>query len=679
MDPPFNNKKAQITVFIILGVIVVISVGIYSYMKTSGVSPADVFQPKAPPVVQFIDACVEKTATDALTVMGSQGGYISIPPDIALNPTRHLTLVPGVASDLAPKVPFWYFDAQNQVPGIGFMELQLENYIDENLGSCLRNFSEMRDEYIITEKSGYESDVVFTENEVVVGLDYMVDIRQRGEDKVTEKDSFIVRLDVPIRRMHRLAVELLEAENRQTFFENLTIDMMASHPEDDIPFSGLSFDCVRKQWHISEIKKKLLRVLEPAVNGVRFDSTDHPPFLEDEDDYIAVHRAVEEWKNSETLRPLRLPDDIPEDSYDYFQFFFRFTDNEEDYQDLKVVSKYDGGWGMKLMATPSQYGVMKSSTQSLASRVVQVLLCLNSFHFVYDVAYPVMISINAPDALHRTGFTFRFAFPVQIFHNRPDRSLLPTTIIEPTEFGSDYCDFLRDETNTIIARDVITNAELSRVNLTFRCFTELCHLGRTRTDNRHLQWTGHFPDGCYGPTIGANKSGYIYTEKQHDGSDPFYIGMYPAQEVRFDVKRHTETEPGVARFLERDMYAIVNVEHDDPPISVYSVFGEEDMFNLTDTFELLRADATYDLNILLIKRLGEDEDMIVGGWVGNWSVDMEEMLDARKIIFHVPQKFPPPETEADMMKVFELMNNRSLMPEAVPEIIRADEYIGDEV
>jgi len=676
MKTPLESRKAQITVFIILGIIIVLSVGIYSYMRTTGISPTQIFQPKAPPVVQFIDACIEKTATDALTIMGSQGGYISIPLDIALNPTRNLNLIPGVGGAVSPKVPFWYFDAQTQVPGIGFMELQTENYINDNLGFCLRNFSEMRDEYIITEKSGYSSDVVFTDSEVVVGLDYKVDIQPRGSEEVTEQDKFIVRLDVPIKRMHQLAVELLEAENRQTFFENLTVDMMASHPDDEIPFTGLSFDCVRKQWLVSEIKKKLIDVLEPAIDGVRFDSTDHPPFLAKEDDYIRIQKAVDDWRESEIRKPLQLPKDIPSDAYDYFQFFFHFTDNEDDYQDLKVVSKYDRGWGLRLMATPSQYGVMKSSTQSLASEVMQMLLCLNSFHFVYDVTYPVMISINAPEALHRTGFAFRFAFPVQIFHNRPDRSLLPTTIIEPTEFASDYCDFLGDETHTIIARDIITNAELSRVNLSFRCFTELCQLGRTRTDNRHLQWTGNFPEGCYGATIGANRSGYIYTEKQHDGSDPFYIDMYPSQQVKFDIKRHTETEPDVARFLEPDMYAIINVEHRDPPLSIYDIFGEEDRFNRSNTFELLRADATYDLNILLVRRVSEDEDMIIGGWMGNWSVRMEDMLDAKKIVFHVPQKYPSPQTEADMIKVFELMGNRSLMPQAVPEIIRADEYTG---
>jgi hypothetical protein len=296
---------------------------------------------------------------------------------------------------------------------------------------------------------------------------------------------------------------------------------------------------------------------------------------------------------------------------------------------------------------------------------------------VYDLVYPVMISINDQSAFHKTGYAFRFAFPVQIYHNTPDRTLLPTTIIEPTEYAVDYCSSFSAEEHTIIARDIITNAELSKVNLTFRCITESCVLGVTRTNNRHLQWAGNFPQGCYGPIINANRQGYLEAERQYDGSEPFFIPMYPTQAVRFDVRRHTEDAPGVARFLQPDQYAIIQVELMNPPLSIFDVFGAKDTFNRTDTFDLLRADATYSLNIMLLQKMSKDEDRLIGGWMGNWTVRLEDILDAKKVIFHVPQKFPPPQTDAEIISVYEIMSNRTRFPEAVPEIIRADEYTGE--
>lgn len=673
-----NSKKAQITVFIIIGVIILFSVGLYSYLKYSGVSPVTMFQPKSPPVVAFIDACLERTSSEAIKAMGDQGGYISIPPGIANNPTRHLSLMPGVGGEFAPKVPYWYFDGKTQIPSLRYMEVEVEHYIDMNLRYCLDNFSQMRDEYIITELSNYTSSVVFADKETIIGLDYVIEIQPRGKDEVTRKEQFIVRIDVKLKRMWELAKEILEAENRMVFYENMTMNLMSSFPSDDIPFTGMTFHCGRLQWLLSDIKKKLINALEPAVSATRFKNTDHPPFMAKDDAYRAVHNAVSGWRESEVIKPLVLPKNIPEDSYDYFQYYFQFTD--KNYKEFKVVSTYKEAWGMNLLATPNQYGVLKSGVQDLKSQIMS-FLCLNTYHFVYDLTYPVLVSINDPNALHRTGYVFRFAFPVQIFHNHPDRSLLPTTIIEPTEFAMDYCDFYAPEDHTIIAKDIVTNAELSKVNLTFRCLREQCILGTTRTDNRHLQWSGKFPDGCSGAIIIANRSGYLLTEKQYDGTEPFIIEMYPTQPVVFDIRRHPENSPQTSKFLTPDMYAILQLDLREPRIpgapTIFDVFGQEDIFNRSDTFDLLRADAVYDVNLLLIQKISKDEDRMIGGWIGNWTVKLGEILDAKKVIFHIPQKFPTPRTDAEVIAVYEIMTNRSLFPGLKPEIIRADEYTGE--
>jgi len=668
------DRKAQITVFIIIGLILIFSFGIYSYLRSTGVSPVNMFQPKSPPVVAFIDACIERTAGEAIRTMGDQGGYISIPLPIALNPTRHLNLVPGIGGDYSPKIPYWYYDGQTQIPSIRYIELQIENYVDSHLGLCLNNFSQLRDEFIITEKSPFKSNVVFADAETIVGLDYKLEIQTKGKDDLLKVDSFMVKLDVQMKKIWNLAKEILEAENRMTFFENMTINLMGSFPPEDIPFTGLSLDCNKNQWLLSDIKKKLTNALEPSVIATRFKNTDHPPFMAKDDDYALVHKAVIDWRDSQRRKNLVLPKNIPKDSFDYFQHYFQFTNNP--YNDMKVVSTYKKDWGMNLLATPNQYGVLKAGVQDLRSKIMS-MLCLNSYHFVYDLVYPVMISINDPKASHGQGYVFRFAFPVQIYHNQPDRSLLPTRIIEPTEFGFDYCRSFAPEDHTIIVRDTVTNAELSKVNLSFRCIKQECSLGSTKTNNQHLQWSGKFPEGCLGPIIVANRSGYLLTEKQHDGFEPFYIDMYPTQAVKFEVKRHTESEPGSARMLDPDMYAIIQVENFNPPLSIFNVFGQNDIFKGSETFDLLRADATYKLNVMLMKKISKDEDRLVGGWSGNWTVSMTDMLDARKVVFHVPQKYPTPKTDEELVAVYEMMNNRSLFPELVPEIIRVDESTGE--
>jgi len=672
----FHSRKAQLTVFIIIGIILVFSVGIYAYLRSAGIGPSEIFQPKSPPVVAFIDACIERTGTEAIKAMGDKGGFIVLPPGLARNPTRHVSLVPGVGGDFAPKVPYWYYDGQTKIPSVEYMEHETELFIEERLGDCLNDYEGLTEEYVITELSNYSADVTFADKDSIVRLDYEIEFSPRGSNEVTKRDEFIVDLDVKVRRMWELAKEILEDENEMTFFENMTINLMTSHPPEDIPFTGWEFDCSPRQWFLSEVKKKLMYALTPAVLATRFKNTNHPPWEADEDAYRVVDNAVREFKESEVVRPLRLPEYIPSDSYDYFQY--HFTTIDEDYRDLNVVASYKEAWGMNLLATPNEYGVMKATTKNLRNQILQSLLCLNTYHFVYDLTYPVMISISDPNAFHKTGFVFRYAFPVQIYHNTADRGLRPTQIIEPEEYDLDYCDFVSPIEHTIIVRDSVTNAEMSKVNLTFRCISQQCHLGTTRTNNRHLQWSGSFPEGCAGAVILAEKDGYLDTEEQYYSGDPFYIDMIPTQEVKFDVKRHTTTEPGVARFLDPDMYAIIQLDSTDPPFSVFDVFGSEDIFNRTERFEIPRDDVLYNLNIILMKKLNADEDMLVGGWVGNWSVDHRQMLDAEKVVFHVPQKVPTPRDEMDLIEVYQLINNRSMFPDIGPEIVRADEYSGDE-
>lgn len=676
------GKKAQITVFIIIGIILVFSVGIYSYLRSTGTGPVEVFRPKSPPVVAFVEACIEQTAEEAIRAMGDQGGYIVLPPQMRLNPAMHVSLVPGVGGEFAPKVPYWYYEGKTQIPGIGYMEHETREYINDNLRYCINNYDGLSDEYDVKEISNYSADVMFTDNEAIISLDYEIEVTPRGSDQTIKRDEFQVRLDVKVKRMWELSKKILEQENKRTFFENMTLDLMASHPSSQIPFTGMQFDCTPRQWTVRGVKDVVIDALEPAVGSIRFEGTDLPLEWEgDEDDYAAVHRAVTEWKESEVVRPIVLPDYIPSDSYDYFQYFFRF-DEKADYRDLHVISSFNRYWGMKLLATPNEYGIMKSQSTDLKSQIISSIFCLNRYHFVYDLVYPVMISVSDTEAFHGSGYVFRYAFPVQILHNTGDRSMLPATIIEPTEFELDFCDFFSDDEHTIIVRDAATNRELSKVNLTFNCLREQCYLGATRTNNRHLQWSGPFPDGCAGAVIIAERDGYLRAEKQYTGVEPFYIDMYPTHELRFEVRRFTENAPTVPRFIDPDMYAIVQIELADPPYSVFEVYGGGEIFNRSETIELIRDDAEYELNLMLLKKISDDEDRWVGGWIGNWSVRRNEILDAALVQFPVLQKMPtPPAAEdmdpEDMFALYGMITNRSLYPEVVPKLTRADEYSPD--
>jgi hypothetical protein len=633
---------------------------------------------------------MESTAEEAIRAMGTQGGYIVLPPQISGNPTRYVSLVPGVGGEFSPKVPYWYYEGRMFAPSIEYMQTQAEAYVQRNLRFCIHNYTAMSDEYNIVELSDYIAHLTFADRDTVVELDYVIEITPKGSKETTKYDKFNVNLDVPVKKMHKAATEILESENKMTFFENMTLNFMGSHPAKQIPFSGMDFDCGRKIWLLSDIKKTLLDEMPSIISGIRFKNTNTPGFpLESEDTYEAIRQSVEEYRNQQTISgqggardsngritsiaPPHLLTDVPEDAYDYFQYYFKFTENN--YKEFNAMASFKKEWGMSLVASPNEHGILKSGKQDLKSTILS-FICINNYHFIYDVVYPVMITINAPEAFHGQGYTFRYAFPVQIFHNRPDRQLLPSRVIEPVEYADEFCSRTGKEEAIIITRDAVTNAEVSHMNLTHICFDQMCNLGTTRTNNYHLQWAGNMPEGCYAPVIRANGTGYLMTEKQFDYSKPFYIDMWPLTTVKLDLKLHPTNAPGSAAPLDPNMYAIIQIDGINNDYSTYTTVGYQDlMFNSSNTIELIRADAVYDLNIYVLQKSSsaDGDDMIVGGWMGNWTTTLSEMLDASEVEFHVPKMHPVPSTDDQFIELYELMSNRSKMPEAVPRIIRMDE------
>ena len=56
---------------------------------------------------------------------------------------------------------------------------------------------------------------------------------------------------------------------------------------------------------------------------------------------------------------------------------------------------------------------------------------------------------------------------------------------------------------------------------------------------------------------------------------------------------------------------------------------------------------TYSLEIMLL----EDEE-IIGGWNGNWTVSYEDLKDKNKLVFHTFEYWPKPITDDEMMDMY---------------------------
>src|SRR3989338_9086643 len=119
-----KGKKSQVTIFIIIGMIMVISIGLFIYFKMATSKRIDILHPESVPVSNFVESCIEKVAKEGLATLGLQAGYIYFPDNIARDPYSYLAFSP-----LGMKIPYWWRDGVSNIPTIEFMAQQISSYI----------------------------------------------------------------------------------------------------------------------------------------------------------------------------------------------------------------------------------------------------------------------------------------------------------------------------------------------------------------------------------------------------------------------------------------------------------------------------------------------------------------------------------------------------------------------
>ncbi|MFA5259131.1 MAG: hypothetical protein WC979_06730 [Candidatus Pacearchaeota archaeon] len=121
-----RGKKAQITIFIILGVMLFAG-GLTYYVSRSSsndFSKEDI-NPQLVPVYSFVEDCIKQTGENAVYELSKKGGYYSLPK---LNTNN---------------IPYYFYEDKSYTPSKKDIETQLSLYIDENLKKCINDFKNL--------------------------------------------------------------------------------------------------------------------------------------------------------------------------------------------------------------------------------------------------------------------------------------------------------------------------------------------------------------------------------------------------------------------------------------------------------------------------------------------------------------------------------------------------------
>ncbi len=498
-------KKAQVTVFIIIGIVLLIVAAIFIYIQENRtyIEPA-LIEPNLMPIKNYVEDCISITSEDAIGLLGAQGGYIEIPEEISNEKYAYIK----VDENGLFKIPFWYYNGISRIPSIEFMENQISEYVTENIKNCIQEFTAFENNFDIKEIKKLNTKTSIKESSVLVEVDYPIMIKDKGKGKASYVRQFSKNVPVGLKQAYDLGVKIMQQENKDLYFEDITLELMTMNNE--IPFTGMEFTCKQKKWFLSEIKEQIQNMLYYNIPQIRVANTNHIPFLADDEIYEQLKKTSLEDITKGEKPKIKAPDD----AYEYNHYLWNVKTKDVD---LTAAFSYLPDFGINIEARPSENGILKSGVGRGPTNYLK-FMCMNFYHFTYDLWYPIEVMIRDDEAFSNKGFVFRFGFPVLIDHNqgrRVDfgRSLFTSIIPEYKE----ECTQLDGEIYDIRALGIeegIQGIELNNVDITYNCYRTSCKLGTTKADQGVYRLRTQLPSNCAHGILEAEKESYLKGETQ---------------------------------------------------------------------------------------------------------------------------------------------------------------------
>lgn len=489
-------KKGQITVFIILGVILLFIIGTVLYFTSEGITTQyeeaelrlSEIPREAQPVRDTVHAALAQLGKDGLRKIGSTGGYIE--PAGSVN-----TFAPtdGNAVQLSPGGPqvsyWWHMSSKNtcknncqfasQRPTLQIIQEQLSDYITANLPSALDNLNIPG--CTITAVGDAEATATLAAN-VLITATYPLQAACEGSTTTISDYAIILPLNFP--EIYELATNITTYQADYGFLEQATRTILDSFSDVDNsllpPTGGLEIGPLipSKIWIKYNTKEELKKLITSYVPFIQVDGTRNYRYLTAPSD-TRDKELYEALYNRQFLLPV---------DKDYFDLEARFVYlNWEPYFDLNCNGQVCQADSANIIFPP-------------------LLFTLNRYNFAYDISYPVMVELRAPNAFNGEGYNFHFMLEQNLRNSQPfkgqEQLYLP---IDPEHAATNFCDPAQRTSGTIDMNvvDKTTGQPVNDASISYLCGGEHCVIGSTSNGT----YSGTFPK-CIGGVLKISKIDY---------------------------------------------------------------------------------------------------------------------------------------------------------------------------
>ncbi len=469
-----NNKKGQLTIFIIIGIVLLFSAALIISVRqavTEYRPPVEITFEQAPtelqPLQQFVAACVKEVATEAIVKAGTQGGYIDS-SKLRINdenPTEAEAISFSPGSSM--KIPYWYHmtSSNNCIQNCEFsskqpplrgaansnsLESQISLYVEQKLASCVARFGSFSQFRV--EEGDIKATTTIARSDVFVEVDYPLTISAEGRTSTLSK--FPAQINIDLGKFYDLAAELANRQSQTGFIDFVTMNTISSYAsisEDALPpLAAYTFKPgERKFWFKSEAREGIQQLLisySPALQATNTQNF-NPNFYDSAADGKGVYNIF--------VLPLSTP------------------------HAANAEFSYLPWWPIYFDITPSQ-GEMISGNSISGFHQVLSAFGLNEYKFAYDISYPLLVTLSDSNSLDGEGFVFQFALESNVRSNepmRPGRAIVSQATTDQTLACNPQN--YKSSNVTVTLRDCATQKPVEDAQVYLRFGAESCLIGNT--------------------------------------------------------------------------------------------------------------------------------------------------------------------------------------------------------
>lgn len=609
------NNRAQITVFIIIAIVLVIGIGVYFLARNN------VFGTSMPkemePVYNYYLSCVSDETQTGAMVLGQTAGYIEKP---AFSPGSDFMPFSSQLNLLGNGIPYWYYVSGNglvkeQVPSKDNMQEQLNDFLKKRISDC--NFSQFEAEGFKVELGNVNSVTSsILSNKITFKVDQEIIIN--FENSTWKGTIHSKEVQSNLGKLYDIARKIYEKQKKDMFLENYGVDVLRLYT----PVDGTEITCSPKVWITNAVRSDLINSLEANVAAIKVSGSYYKLNTEDHKYFVQ---------------------DIGENV------------------DANVNFMYSRFWPMKMEVNPSEGGLMKADPVGLEEGMGVLGFCYVPYHFVYDVAYPVLIQVYYNNEM------FQIPVVVVIDKNKPRQSLS-----DGKAYANAVPELCQNKNTKITVSTYNSVLESIDANVKFKCFETTCDIGRTRFDNNSGQsvLVGSFPQ-CVNGYLIASAQGYK-TKKMIVSTvneNSFNIALDKIYKLNLEVKDMDSSSYAIVTFTKNNS--------DGTPDVTTVAYPEQNTVELTEGQYEIKAYIYSDANINLaggtsqkcvsvpqsgvLGMFGATEEKcfdlnvpdqvisfgVSGGGKQNYYIAQSEIENSKKIIIG-PDKFSKPSKAEDL-------------------------------